>query len=91
MEDWIQFAGKRSDENPMQLHFTSMNIVDQMPLWYSILMVAVLFSLVLIVKSGLNRDIQMSRTSRVIRVVGGSIWAIMIVLGMVFRIWNAYH
>lgn len=68
-----------------------MNIVDQMPLWYSILMVAVLFSLVLIVKSGLNRDIQMSRTSRVIRVVGGSIWAIMIVLGMVFRIWNAYH
>jgi hypothetical protein len=62
-----------------------------LPLWYWILMVAVLFSLIRAIASGLNHDIPMSRTSRFIRVVLGSLWAVMIVLGMALNIWKAYR
>jgi hypothetical protein len=62
-----------------------------LPLWYWILMVAVLFSLIRAIASGLNGEVPMSRTSRFIRVVLGSLWAVMIVLGMALNIWKAYR
>ena len=57
--------------------------------WYCLLMVLVLVSLVSIIRRGLNRSIPMSASSRMIRVVGGSFWALMILGGMVVQLWRA--
>jgi len=68
-----------------------MDFDKPLPLWYWILMVAVLVSLFRAVASGFNREIQMSRTSRFIRVVLGSLWAVLIILGMAVQVWKAYR
>jgi hypothetical protein len=68
-----------------------MDFDKPLPLWYWILMVGVLFSLVRAVATGLNREVPMSRTSRFLRVVLGGLWATTIVLGMAIRIWNAWR
>ena len=68
-----------------------MDFDKPLPLWYWILMVAVLFALVGAIKEGLDRSVQMSRTSRFIRVVLGGLWATMIVLGMALQVWKAWH
>ena len=60
-----------------------------LPLWYCILMVAVLASLIRIVIGGLNRNAAMSRSSRLIRVVGGGFWALAVLGGMAFQIFKA--
>ena len=62
---------------------------DEPPLWCCILMVAVLGSLIRIVISDLNRNAPMSRSSRIIRVVGGGFWALAILGGMAFQIFKA--
>jgi hypothetical protein len=56
-----------------------------------LLMVIVFVSLVSAVRSGLDRSIPMSRASRIVRVVGGSIWALAIVGGMAVQVWRAMH
>ena len=58
----------------------------RIPLWYCILMMAVLFSLIRIVRTGLDRSVPMNRSSRIIRVVGGGLWAAIIVVGMIVQI-----
>jgi len=54
-------------------------------LW-GLMVVAGLFA---IVRSGFDPNVPMSRTSRIIRVVGGSIWAVIILLGIAMRIYDA--
>jgi hypothetical protein len=49
-------------------------------------MMAVLFSLIRIVRTGLDRSVPMNRSSRIIRVVGGGLWAAIIVVGMIVQI-----
>lgn len=56
---------------------------------YCLLMVLLLVSLTSIVRSGLDRSVPMSRAGRLTRVLGGGIWALMILLGMVLQVWNA--
>ncbi|MGA8270987.1 MAG: hypothetical protein WB919_05460 [Candidatus Sulfotelmatobacter sp.] len=58
---------------------------------YCLLMVLLVVSLAYIVRSGLDRSIPMSRTSRAIRVVGASLWGLAIVAGMAIQVWNAIH
>ena len=58
---------------------------------YCVLMVIVLVSLISAIRSGLNRSIPLSRTSRIIRVVGGSLWALAILAGMTIQAWKAFH
>ena len=58
---------------------------------YCVLMVVVLVSLISAIRSGLNRSIPMSSTSRIIRVVGGSLWAFAILAGMTIQVWKALH
>ncbi len=57
--------------------------------WYCLLMVSVFVSLVSIIRSGLDRDVPMSTGSRLIRVIGGSLWALMILGRMVALVWKA--
>jgi hypothetical protein len=59
--------------------------------WYCLLMVLVLASLISAIRSGLDRNVQMSKTSRILRVVGGSIWALAILGGMAVQVWSALH
>jgi hypothetical protein len=59
------------------------------PLWQWILMLGVLAALFLAVRSGFDKNVPMSRTSRCIRVVGGSIWAGIILLGMILELWQS--
>jgi hypothetical protein len=61
------------------------------PLWYCILMMVLLASLIKIVISGLDRKTPMSRTSRVIRVAGGGIWSLMIIAGMAVLVVEALY
>jgi hypothetical protein len=56
---------------------------------YCLLMLLVFVSLIAIVRSGLDRSIPMSRTVRLVRVVGGGLWALMILLGMLAQVWSA--
>lgn len=56
---------------------------------YCLLMVLLLVSLIAIVRSGLDRSVPMSRASRLIRVLGGGVWALLILLGMAVQVWNA--
>jgi len=65
--------------------------IERPSLAYCLLMTLVFVSLVLAVRSGLDRNIPMSTTSRIIRVVGGSIWALAIAGGMGIQIWKALH
>jgi hypothetical protein len=62
---------------------------DALPGWlfaaYWVLMVLVLISLISAIRVGLDRNVPMSRTRRAIRVVGGSIWAAFILVGLVFQ------
>ena len=62
---------------------------DKPTFLYCLLMVIVLVSLVSIIRSGLDRTVPMSKTSRMIRVVGGSIWALAILAGMAIQVWRA--
>lgn len=59
--------------------------------WYCLLMVMVLVSLISIVRRALDRRVTMSTSSRLIRVIGGSIWALMILGGMAVQLWKALH
>jgi hypothetical protein len=65
--------------------------IDHPSLAYCLLMTLVFVSLILAVRSGLDRTISMSRTSRIIRVVGGSLWALAILAGMTIQVWKALH
>ena len=65
--------------------------VERPSLAYCLLMTIVFVSLVSAVRSGLNRSIPMSTTSRIIRVVGGSLWALAILSGMTIQVWKAFH
>ena len=56
------------------------------PLWYCILIMVVLASLIKVVISGFDRTLPLSRTSRLIRIVGGGLWAFAILAGMVAHI-----
>ena len=58
------------------------------PLWQWVLMTLVLIALGNATRTGLNREICLSRTSRIIRVVGGSLWARMILAGMAIQLWH---
>ncbi len=51
----------------------------------------VLASLIRIVISGFDRRLQLSQTSRIIRIVGGGLWAAMILAGMVVQNIKAFH
>jgi hypothetical protein len=57
--------------------------------WYCLLMVMVVASLVSIIRRGLDRSIPMSKSNRLIRVIGGSIWALLILGGMAAQVWKA--
>jgi hypothetical protein len=63
--------------------------IDHPSFWYILLMVLVLVSLVSIVRRGLDPNVPMSKSSRLIRVIGGSIWALMILGGMAAKVWIA--
>ena len=56
------------------------------PLWYCILIMVVLASLIKVVISGFDRTLPLSRTSRLIRIFGGGLWALAIIAGMVAHI-----
>jgi hypothetical protein len=51
-------------------------------------MTLVLIALGNATRTGLNREICLSRTSRIIRVVGGSWWALVILAGMAIQLWH---
>lgn len=59
------------------------------PLWQWVLGLIVLVALFRVVRDGFDKNVPLSTTNRYIRVVGGSIWACMIILGMLFWLWNA--
>lgn len=59
------------------------------PWWQWILMLGVLAALFPAIRDGFDREVPMSKTSRFIRVVGGSLWAGIILFGMVSELWNA--
>jgi len=61
----------------------------QRPLWQWVLGLAVLAALFFAVRDGFNKDIPMSRTSRVIRIVGGSLWAGILIFGMLLELYEA--
>lgn len=67
-----------------------MNFDKPLPIWYWILMIGILVALFRTIASGLNRDLLMSRTARFVRVVLGSVWAAIILVGMVLHIWTVY-
>jgi len=45
-------------------------------------------SLVSVIRSGLDRRTEMSRLSRGIRVIGGSLWLAFVLGGIAFRVWE---
>jgi hypothetical protein len=57
--------------------------------WYCLLMVMLLVSLFRTIRSVLDRSVAMSKTSRAIRVFGGSLWAATILVGMAFAVYEA--
>jgi hypothetical protein len=63
--------------------------VEHPSLAYCLLMTIVFVSLVSAVRSGLDKEIPMSTTSRIIRVVGGSLWALAILAGATIQAWKA--
>ncbi len=63
-----------------------MNYRDN-PIYWA-LMFLCLSSLLFAIRSGLDSRVQLSRTRRIIRVVGGSLWAAMIILGMIVYAWE---
>jgi len=65
--------------------------IERPSLAYWLLMILVFVSLVSAVRSGLDRSLPMSATSRIIRVVGGSLWALAILAGMAIQVWKAFH
>jgi hypothetical protein len=67
----------------------SMNGDFKKSFWYCLLMVIVLVTLFRTIRSGLDRSVPMSKTSRAIRVFGGSFWAATILLGMAFAVYEA--
>jgi hypothetical protein len=62
--------------------------VERPSLAYCLLMTIVFFSLVSAVRSGLDKNIPVSTTSRIIRIVGGSLWALAILGGMTIQVWK---
>ena len=52
-------------------------------------MLLVVAGLFLIVRNAFDSNVPMSRTSRMIRIIGGSIWAVIILLGLAMRIHDA--
>jgi hypothetical protein len=56
---------------------------------YCILAVVLVVAFFSIIRSGLDKRVQMSRTSRAIRVVGGSIWLALALTGIAYRIWES--
>jgi hypothetical protein len=65
--------------------------LDRPNLAYCLLMTLVFVSLVLAVRSGLDKSVPMSTTSRIIRIVGGSLWALAILAGMTIQVWKGLH
>jgi hypothetical protein len=65
--------------------------MQQWSLPYCILAVALVVGLFSTIRSGLNRRLEMSRTSRAIRVVGGAIWLATILAGIAYRIWESHR
>jgi hypothetical protein len=61
------------------------------PVWYWILQLTVLAALIPAIRDGFDKNVPLSGTSRFIRVVGGSLWAGIIVLGMFVKLWEAIH
>lgn len=59
------------------------------PLWQWILAVLVLVALFPAVRDGFDRSIPLSRTSRFVRVIGGSLWAGILLLGMLLELYEA--
>jgi hypothetical protein len=59
------------------------------PLWQWILSLVVLVALFRAVRDGFDKNVPLSNASRFIRIVGGSLWAGMILLGMLFELWKA--
>jgi hypothetical protein len=43
------------------------------------------------IRSGFDKSLPLSKTSRLIRIVGGSIWAGLILIGMLAQLWYAIH
>jgi len=62
---------------------------DHPSFWYILLMVLVFASLVSIIRSRFDRSIAMSTSGRMIRVVGGSIWALILLAGIAVKVWTA--
>jgi hypothetical protein len=61
------------------------------PLWQWILMLGVLAALFRAIRDGFDKNVPLSNTSRFIRIVGGSLWAGIILYGMLFQLWEAIH
>jgi hypothetical protein len=59
------------------------------PLWQWILYLLVLAALFPAVRDGFDKTIPMSRTSRFIRIVGGSLWAAILILGMLSELMDS--
>jgi cytochrome c biogenesis protein CcdA len=56
---------------------------------YWVLAVVLVTALSSVIRSGLDKHVEMSRTSRAIRVIGGAIWLAMALTGIAFHIWES--
>jgi hypothetical protein len=61
------------------------------PLWQWILGLLVLAALFPAIRDGFDKNIPLSRTSRFIRIVGGSLWAGILIFGMLSGLYEALH
>lgn len=61
------------------------------PLWQWILALGVLAALFPAVRDGFDNSVPLSKTSRFIRVIGGSLWAGIILFAMLLEIWKAFQ
>jgi hypothetical protein len=61
------------------------------PLWQWILGLLTLAALFPAVRHGFDKNIPLSKTSRFIRIVGGSLWAGILIFGMLLSLYEASH
>jgi hypothetical protein len=59
------------------------------PLWQWILGLLILAALFPAIRDGFDKNIPLSRRSRFIRIVGGSLWAGMLIFGMLSDLYEA--
>jgi hypothetical protein len=58
------------------------------PLWQWIVYLLVLAALFPAVRDGFDKNIPLSKTSRFIRIVGGSLWAGILIFGMLLELYD---